>query len=66
MANRPYQPILPMNWDGQMAPIRGMKEEENRLYQPLFPANWDGQIAPLRGLRNDELRFLDILLCKSQ
>ena len=29
-------PIFPLNWDGQMAPVRGLKDEELRLLDILL------------------------------
>ena len=31
MANMPYWPIFPGNWEGQMAPLRGLRNEEPRF-----------------------------------
>ena len=36
MANRPFWPVFPLNWEGQMAPLRGLKEDELRLLDILL------------------------------
>ena len=36
MANRPFLPIYPLNWEGEMAPLRGLKEEELRILDILL------------------------------
>ena len=36
MANRPYIPIYPGNWDNRMAPLGGLREAELRLLDILL------------------------------
>ena len=31
MANRPYLPIYPENWENKMVPLHGLRETELRL-----------------------------------
>ena len=36
MANRPYIPIYPANWENRMAPLHGLREAELRLLDILL------------------------------